>query len=198
MFEKAFGSRAGLVVWRIFFSLVLVCVAAIVIFGAIAAFQLAFPHREVPAFPTQTAAAPSKNDTVSSQPISPPKKRASNEAPSLPAIVAPGSILFPSGGFNTVNNFGPQPRDIDSPRAAPLRSQMLSEIPRDKPITVTAIMGDTESIQFATQILAFLKANGFTLKENGISQAVFDKPVKGIALQKEQNGELTLIVGANL
>src|SRR5262249_28259008 len=69
---------------------------------------------------------------------------------------APGSIIGPSGGQNTItNNFGPQPRNLDSPWGAPLKAQILKDLPRDKEITVMAVLGDVEGIQLAHQIHTF-------------------------------------------
>jgi hypothetical protein len=80
-----------------------------------------------------------------------------------------------------------------------LRAQILRELPKNKPITVTALLGDGESIQFAQQIHAFMKANGFTMKEpNGISQSVFSTVVKGLAVENAPDGQITFIVGSNL
>jgi hypothetical protein len=73
----------------------------------------------------------------------------------------------------------------------------LKELPRDKEITVTALMGDAEAFQLATEIFAFLKDNGFNLKESGLSQAIFSKPIKGLAVQPQGDG-LNFIVGSNL
>ena len=80
-----------------------------------------------------------------------------------------------------------------------MKQQILREIPKDKPITVMAVMGDGEAIQFALEIHAFMKANGYTMKEaDGISQGVFTGAVKGVGLRPESNGDLTFIVGTNI
>lgn len=113
---------------------------------------------------------------------------------------SPGSIINPSGGQNTItnNNFGPQSRNLDSPWGAPLKAQILKDMPRDKAITVMAVMGDAEGFQLAHQIHAFLKANDFKLAEDGISQGVFSKPIKGLVVEPAGEGKLIFIVGANL
>jgi hypothetical protein len=93
-------------------------------------------------------------------------------------------------------NIGPTRRSLSDPRAASLKQQMLSELPRDKPITVEAILGNGESVEFAREIHAFLKQNSFAMKEpGGISQSVFSGSPKGVSLRNEANGELTIIVG---
>lgn len=90
-------------------------------------------------------------------------------------------------------NLGPQKRDLDSPWGQPLKEQMLQKLPRDKEITVESILGDSESGDLAVQIYNFLKANGFELKEKGISQGVFTPPVHGLNFNSATN---TFIVGS--
>jgi hypothetical protein len=78
-------------------------------------------------------------------------------------------------------NIAPPKRELSDPKALTLKNKMLTELSRDKPITVTALIGDAESIQFAQEIHEFLKQNGFRMKEpNGISQAIFAGAPKGI------------------
>jgi hypothetical protein len=109
-----------------------------------------------------------------------------------------GIITQGQFGNNTIIQ-GPLARHLSDPRADTLKTQILSDIPKDKPITVMAIMGDAEAIEFAQEIHAFMKANGFEMKEpGGISQGVFTGAVKGVGLRKENDGGLTFIVGANL
>jgi hypothetical protein len=98
-----------------------------------------------------------------------------------------------NSGVNTINN-GPVPRNLDN--LASLRAQILNSLPRDKPITVMAVLGDVEAIQLAQQIHAFMKENSFVMAEaDGISQGVFTTPIKGLQFNSDNN---TLIIGANL
>ena len=46
-------------------------------------------------------------------------------------------------------NIAPPKRELSDPKALTLKNKMLTELSRDKPITVTALIGDAESIQFA-------------------------------------------------
>jgi hypothetical protein len=103
-----------------------------------------------------------------------------------------------SGGITAGTvNIGPQPRHMESIEASPLKNQLLTNLPRDKPIVVMAVMGDAEAMQFAQEIAKFLNDNHFPLKENGkISQGVFAGPLNGIEL-REDEATRTLIVGAN-
>jgi hypothetical protein len=86
-------------------------------------------------------------------------------------------------------------RTLASPQMEGLKRQMLSELSKDKPITVMGIWGDTESCMFAEEIHAFLKANGFNMKEaNGISQGVFTRTPRGLIVEPEGDG-LKFVVG---
>jgi len=96
--------------------------------------------------------------------------------------------VFHIGDHNTVNNvhvgdvnIGRAPADLPDS----LRNQILAELPRDKPITVFGLMGDAQSCILAEKIHAFLKANGFPLKEEGgISQGVFNPTPRGLSVNK--------------
>jgi hypothetical protein len=109
-----------------------------------------------------------------------------------------GIITQGQFGNNTIIQ-GPIPRHLSDQRTDGLKVQILREIPKDKPVTVMAIMGDAEAIEFAQEIHTYMKANGFTMREpNGISQGVFTGPVKGLQKRDESDGSITFIVGANL
>lgn len=98
-----------------------------------------------------------------------------------------------SGGItaHTVN-LGLQPRvllDAD-------KQLMLAKIPRDKPIGVTAVLGDTEALALAGDIYAFLKTSGFNMEEDGVSQSIFTTPIKGVIVSLEPS-KTRVIVGFN-
>jgi hypothetical protein len=107
-----------------------------------------------------------------------------------------GIITQGQTGNNTIIQ-GPLSRHLSEPRMDGLKAQILREIPKDKPITVMAIMGDGEGIEFAEEIQTFMKANGFQMKGDGIAQGVFTGPVKGLQKRDETDGSITFIVGAN-
>jgi hypothetical protein len=99
-----------------------------------------------------------------------------------------------SGGITAGNvTIGQIPRSLD----AGLQAQILREMPRDKAISVTAVAGDSEAMNLASQVYEFMKANGFHLKDGGVSQSFFTAPVKGLVVQPQGDG-LVFIVGANL
>jgi hypothetical protein len=109
-----------------------------------------------------------------------------------------GVITQGQHGNNTIIQ-GPIARHLSDPRADPLRAQILREVPKDRPITVMAVMGDAEAMQFALEIHSFMKESGFQMREpEGISQGVFTGPVKGLTKQDEADGGITFVVGANM
>lgn len=83
-----------------------------------------------------------------------------------------------SGGItaHTVN-IGSQQRTITEA----LKQQIRTQVPRALPITVVAVMGDGEALRFAHELHAFLSSEGFPLRENGVSQAMYSEPVEGLA-----------------
>lgn len=104
--------------------------------------------------------------------------------------------LGQSGGITAGTvNVGLTPRSLSQPRFDGLKKQILSSLPKDKPVTVVAVMGDTEAFSFADEILKYLKENGFDA--NGVDQAVFIQPIKGLQVQHEKD-KRSFIVGANL
>ncbi|MCU1315946.1 MAG: hypothetical protein JWN63_1268 [Candidatus Acidoferrum typicum] len=89
---------------------------------------------------------------------------------------------------------GPAQRSMSGPGSDALRAQILRDLPRTKPITVMALMGDNESYRFAAEIHAFLKANGFKLAEDGISQGVLNPPPRGLSIN-DHGDRMDFIVG---
>jgi len=111
-------------------------------------------------------------------------------------IQGPGSAFSygQTGGITAGTVYvGPQARDLNSAWGAPLKAQILKDLPRDQEISVTSIMGDAESSDLAVQIYDFLKANGFKLKDGGISQSVFIPTPHGLGFNTTTN---TFVVGS--
>ena len=57
------------------------------------------------------------------------------------------------------------------------QSQLRSLLPKDKPVTVTSVMGDGEAFQYANEIKSFLVADGYTV--DGVNQALYSEPKIG-------------------
>ena len=70
-------------------------------------------------------------------------------------------------------NIGALPRQLDTTG----RGQLRSNIPKDKKVTVVAVMGDGEAFQYAKQIRDFLQDDGYDV--SGVDQAVYSEPVVG-------------------
>ncbi len=87
-------------------------------------------------------------------------------------------------------NIGQQPRVLTDQ----LKSQLLGII-ADRPgapISVTAVLGDGEALQFAQQIKAFLEGEGHQV--NGVDQAVFTAPKMGQSINLEPD-KMDIIIG---
>lgn len=75
-----------------------------------------------------------------------------------------------------------------------LKAQLLG-LPRDKPIDIVAVMGDSEALCLAIEVNAFLRANGFeTPHPTNVSQAVFTDVPGPLTFHPEAR---KLIVGSN-
>lgn len=94
-----------------------------------------------------------------------------------------------SGGItaHTVN-VGAQPRQLTVAFAAQLEAQL----PRGKPVSVAAVMGDQEAFSFATQIVEHLRSRGYVV--DGVSQVVYSGPVVGQFIKPYDTG-FEVVVG---
>jgi len=103
-----------------------------------------------------------------------------------------------SGGIAAHTVIAPARRTLASPQMEGLKRQMMSELSKEKPITVMGILGDSESCMFAEEIYAFLKANGFNMKElGGISQGLFMPTPRGLIVEPEGDGHKFVVGVAN-
>ena len=97
-----------------------------------------------------------------------------------------------SGGITAYSvNIAPQERKLDS-RLMQQLDDLLSGN-SGKKISVTAIMGDQEAFQFATQIQNYLVSKGHN--PDGVNQAVYTQPVKGQIVEQNENA-INFIIGA--
>jgi hypothetical protein len=99
-----------------------------------------------------------------------------------------------SGGI-TANqvNIGAIPRNLDDKT----QNQLLTIIKKkDEPIDISSVMGDAEAFRYANQINDFLKTQGYS-KVDGVSQAIFSKPIIGQFIEKDSIG-VKIIIGAKL
>jgi spore coat protein CotF len=100
---------------------------------------------------------------------------------------------------NGVNNgvmagvfIGSQPRQMNETAAASLKSQ----IPVSAKVTITSVMGDGEAFAFATEVMKWMKQNGYS-KIDGVNQAVYSQPVLGQSINKKPGveNEYEIVVG---
>lgn len=93
-----------------------------------------------------------------------------------------------SGGITAgVVNVGPQQRSLDSTRMTQL-NKLLTD--KSKEVTVTCVLGDSESYKYAIQIKEYLLGQGFSVR--GVNQAVFRSPKFGQMFDPET---VTITIG---
>lgn len=92
---------------------------------------------------------------------------------------------------HTVNvgtiNMAPQPRILNDQFA-----QQLLAIPQGRLITVSAIMGDQEAFQFATQVKNFLESRGYNV--SGVGQGIPAQPIVGQYIKPKGDG-FEIVIG---
>ena len=78
-----------------------------------------------------------------------------------------------------------------------LKSSLLQDLPNDRPVQVMGMNGDSESMNFATEIYDGLKAGGYTmLGDSAISHMFFNPPVFNIKINEGNGGaEWWIVVG---
>jgi hypothetical protein len=75
-----------------------------------------------------------------------------------------------------------------------VKQQLKSMMPSASTVHITAVMGDTEAFQFATQIDDFLRSEGY--KTDGVSQGLFSKPILGQSLDPKPDGSFAITIGS--
>ncbi len=95
-----------------------------------------------------------------------------------------------NGGITAgVVNIGPQPRKLGSQDL----SRLVDAFPdKTSPITITAVMGDQEAFQYATQFKTSLEQRGYTI--NGVNQAMYAQPIQRVSIFL---GDRSIVVGSN-
>lgn len=137
-----------------------------------------------------------KNVTVKQYYPNPTKEKATtNLSPKDSLIKQPTvnvSSTNQSGGI-TANqvNIGAIPRNLD----VNLKNQLLVNLKdKNEHIDIASVMGDSEAFRLANQINDFLKAQGY-LNVEGVSQAMYSKPMIGQFLDRDANG-IKIVIGS--
>jgi hypothetical protein len=100
-------------------------------------------------------------------------------APSVPQIVNQNVTSNSQFGGITAHTVNLAPRRrLDNV----LKAELL-KLPRDRPISVAGIMGDTESLEFADQLRLFLEESGFISPppDQSVVQVTPMRPIRGLA-----------------
>jgi hypothetical protein len=96
-----------------------------------------------------------------------------------------------SGGITAGTvNIGPQPRKMDDQFGA----RLAPAIPKNVKVNVSAAFGDEEAFGFATEVTAWLRANGWEHVE-GTGRAVYSKPILGIEVDTSNPNLIEVRVG---
>ncbi|SRR5713101_6185820 len=106
------------------------------------------------------------------------KKDAGDSQPKTGDVFAKNVSLNQSGGITGDVHIGSPKRQLQRAELAPLAQSLREMGPRT--VGVTAVLGDAESYRFAAQIREFVEGLGWKLDPEGVSQAVFDKPLIGV------------------
>jgi len=110
-----------------------------------------------------------------------------------------GDINVTLGNQNVVGNIG---HTVINPRVtrtlhADMKASLLRDFPRNKPVQVFGLSGNTESMAFANEIHAFLKANGYQMvQKEAMWHQFFNPPVFNIKISAGNGGkEWWVVVG---
>jgi hypothetical protein len=98
-----------------------------------------------------------------------------------------------SGGITAGTvNIGPAKRVLNDS----IREQLDAATVGKKSISIDAVMGDAEAFQFATEIFDYLKAKGLPVINGGVSQSVYNGPIKGQTLKELPDDGLEIVIGS--
>lgn len=75
-----------------------------------------------------------------------------------------------------------------------LGNQLKQKIPTSASVTVSASMNDSESFEFANQVLTWLKGNGYD-NVHGVNGKMWMPPIKGHGLSKKNKNEFEIAIG---
>ena len=74
------------------------------------------------------------------------------------------------------------------------RKSLLPHLPKKKEvIELTAIAGDYEAFQFASEIRSYLKDEGYNVKE--VNQSIFSQAIKGQTIELRKTGGIRIVIG---
>lgn len=111
------------------------------------------------------------------------------------------AVLFIASRINTRNSSGlatqkasPQ-RTLSDPASANFKQALLQPVPRGRPVVVFSMRGHEEGCRFAGEIYAFLKSNGFTMKEDEVSCDGLALPIPSGVGYRSEAVEFQVIVG---
>ena len=110
---------------------------------------------------------------------------------SVAAINSPNAEVIGGDKIISGNVFEKPSRHLTQDIKTDLNNKLSSF--KGKNITITAVMGDQEAFQYATDIKDYLDVQGWNTE--GINQAVYSKPVIGQFLNQDTNGNINILIG---
>jgi hypothetical protein len=95
-------------------------------------------------------------------------------------------------------NVGPQQRTIAiNDTQSDVARGILNTIPRTSNIELHALMGDQEALNFAWQIMAWLRANGYTIGDENPHVSMFTQPIYQTICDHIPPNTYKIVVGVN-
>ena len=111
-----------------------------------------------------------------------------------------GDIKIKAGNHNAFGNIG-HTVNVDTRIKRTLQQEMkagfLRDLPKDRPVQVFGLSGNTESMAFASEIHHFLKGNGYPMAQESAGWHLFFNPPAFNVNISEGNGgaEWWIVVG---
>ncbi|WP_133170169.1 hypothetical protein [Kumtagia ephedrae] len=100
-----------------------------------------------------------------------------------------------SGGINRIGHEFHKP--LQRRMSDEMKAGLLRDLPKDRPVSVMGMNGNTESMTFANEIYAFLNANGYEMKADTATwHMFFNPPVGNVNISQHDNGaEWAIVIG---
>ncbi|HWA92444.1 MAG TPA: hypothetical protein VG889_20570 [Rhizomicrobium sp.] len=110
-----------------------------------------------------------------------------------------GDITVSMGSGNQIGHIGHSVTVGHQPRIRvledSLKAALLANISREKPVRILGLNGNTESMNFANQIHAFLRSSGFPMESPSATwHMFFDPPIFNININ-DKNPQTWIVVG---
>jgi hypothetical protein len=118
---------------------------------------------------------------------------------SAPSIVNNGQVIGQQVGNNNKQDLTVKADNLvvgkpDRHLNDLLRKQLQEQLPKDRKVTVVAVMGDGEALRFAEEVKSFLQRQRYDV--SGVDQALYSGPVVGLGIVPSGDG-FEVLIGSN-